>query len=123
MGVRSATRSQILVALRRWMPNVSVRKLGDMLDRAKLVELDVKGAPPATLAFGLVLDGTVRVTVEGGDTRWVGPGEVFGMAQYELNQSDNHVLLRSTTKTAHYLAFSHADVATHGLVRRTRPPT
>jgi hypothetical protein len=123
VGVRSATRSQILVALRRWMPNVSVRKLGDLIDRAKLVELDNKGAPSAILAFGLVLDGTIRVMVEGGDTRWVGPGEVFGMAQYQLSQGDMRLLLTSTTKTAHYLAFTHANVATQGLVRRAPPLT
>lgn len=118
MGVRNASRSQILVALRRSMPNVSVRRLGDLIDRAKLVELEGKEAPTVPLAFGLVLDGTVRVTAEGADTRWVGPGEVFGMAQYEIYHTDTRISLTSTTKKAHYLAFSHEDLVMQGLTRR-----
>lgn len=114
MGTRSATRSQILVTLRRWMPNASVRRLGDLLDRAKLIELEGKASPTTQLAFGLVLDGTLRVAVEGGETRWVRPGEVFGMAQYELNHEDHRLTVTKTTKTAQFLAFSHADIVMQG---------
>ena len=115
---RRATRSQILVALRRSMPNVSVRRLGDLIDRAKLIELNNKDSLTATVAFGFVLDGTVRVAMEGAETRWVGPGELFGMARYDLDHRDHHVELTSTTKTAHYLAFSDAEMDIEGFLGR-----
>lgn len=37
MGTRTAKRSQMLVALRRWMPNASLRRIGDLLDQAKVI--------------------------------------------------------------------------------------
>lgn len=112
MGTQSATRSQMLVALRRWMPNASLRRIGDILDQAKVITVEGKAEYSTSLAFGMVLDGTLRVAMEGGETRWIGPGDVFGMAQYELNRVDSAArLMGTTTKTVRYLAFSHADIA------------
>jgi hypothetical protein len=111
MGTQSATRSQMMVALRRWMPNASLRRIGDLLDQAKVMTMEGKSELSTSLAFGLVLEGTMRVTVEGGETRWIGPGEVFGIGRYQLNRADAPTLLTNTTKSARYLAFSHADIA------------
>jgi len=119
MGTKSATRSQMLVALRRWMPNASLRRIGDLLDQAKVVTVEAKGETWTSIAFGMVLDGTLRVAREGGEARFIGPGEVFGMAQYELNRFDSPVVLSGATKTTRYLAFSHADVASFDSARRS----
>ena len=117
MGAQRATRSQMLVELRRWLPNASLRKLGDMIDGAKLVVIEGQSESSTSLAFGLVLDGRLRVTAEGAETRWVGPGEIFGMIQYAMHRMDAPVLLTSTTNTVRYLAFSHDDVAKRGYAR------
>jgi hypothetical protein len=79
--------------------------------------MESKAKSSTALAFGLVLEGMVGVTIADGETRWVGPGEVFGMIQYELNRGNTPVLLTSTTRPVHYLAFSHEDVAMGGFAR------
>jgi hypothetical protein len=88
-----------------------------MVDGAQLLTLDAQKDAPASLAFGLVLKGTLRVTADSGETRWVGPGDMFGMTQYELNPGDNSLLLRSTITAVSYLAFSAEHVAKQGFAR------
>lgn len=121
MGTRTATRSQMLVALRRWMPNASIRRIGDLLDQAKVISVEAKSEYSTSIAFGMVLDGTLRISMEGSEPRWIGPGEVFGMAQYELNRFDSAVRLEGTTKPVRYLAFSHADIASLDPARQRSP--
>lgn len=112
MGTQSVNRAQVLIALRRSLPNMSLRRLGDLVDSAKLVTVSGKKESVASLAFGLVLDGTLRVTMEGAPTRWVGPGEVFGASLYEHQKIDNPVKLAGSSNTVRYLAFSHATMET-----------
>lgn len=116
MGTEHTTRPQILLALRRWKPRMSLRRLGDMINGAQLHVVEAKTESSAMLAFGIVLDGTLLVRI--GEEQWLlGPGEVFGMSQYAVKEGNSPVSLRSTTGTVRYLGFSHDDVATLGFAR------
>jgi len=119
MGLRKATRSQALIALRQWMPNKSIRRLGDMIDKAELLTLQASPAPklPPSLAFGLVQDGMLRVTANG-ETRSVGPGQVFEVPE-EQPGGVPQVSLALTTNTVRYWAFSRESVESMGFVRRS----
>lgn len=123
MANQAMTRSQLLVTLRHWLPNASLRRLGDLVDSANVVTLE-KPAPdkqtvPAKvpLAFGVVLQGTLRVTIEGEGTRWVRPGDIFGMTRYQTTRQDALASLVCATPTVQILSFTMNDVSGFGYVR------
>lgn len=122
MGIRTATRSQLLMTLRRWMPTMSLRRLGDVLDGAKLVTIEGNSESTATAAFGLVLEGMLHVAVEGENSRWVGPGEIFGMTTYRFSGKDSAMSLSARTQTVRYLAFSQSELTTLSFIRRPGSP-
>ena len=125
MGLRRATRSQALIALRQWMPNKSIRRLGDMIDKAELITLQVPPKDqepqppilPPSLAFGVVLEGLLAVTING-EKRWVGPGQVFEVPA-EVAGGKSPISLALATNTVRYWAFSRETVAGMGFVRRS----
>jgi|GEM_PF-6509961 hypothetical protein len=106
MGRRTATRTHVLVALRRYKPNMSLRRLGDLIDSATLEEVKGDVVSEGSLAFGIVRDGLLRVTVDG-ETQWVGPGEVFGISQYLLKSGNYQMKITGMQPANHYLAFTH----------------
>ncbi len=122
MGAQSATRSQMLMTLRNRMPNASLRRIGDMLNNANVLALEkpktetTQSQTFLSVAFGLVLEGTLRVH-EGGETRWVRPGELFGMNQYQQTGKEASISVTCATQAVRVLVFSSADVANMGLIR------
>jgi hypothetical protein len=120
MGAQTATRAQVLVALRRWKPNMSLRRLGDLIDSGKLMSVKGDHEIPASLAFGVVIEGAMRIKVEDAPWRWVGPGETFGTSEYELTPRDMPVTIVGVSNTTRYLAFAHDSV--EGLNFSARAP-
>jgi len=128
MGLRRATRAQALIALRQWMPNQSIRRLGDMIDQAELITLQAPPPPkpqepapspklPPSLAFGLVLEGLLGVTING-EKRWVGPGQLFEVPSNPQGDK-TPISLALATNTVRYWAFSRETVTSMGFVRRS----
>ncbi len=116
MATQQITKPQLLLTLRQHFPHMSLRRVGDMIQGATLHVLEPNVDWPASLAFGIPLDGTLYVTM-GEEKSIVRPGEIFGMSQYEQNGGDSTVRLKSTIKTVHYLAFSHGTIESLGSAR------
>jgi len=85
---------------------MSLRRLGDLIDSATLEEVKGDVVSEGSLAFGIVRDGLLRVTVDG-ETQWVGPGEVFGISQYLLKSGNYQMKITGMQPANHYLAFTH----------------
>lgn len=122
MAIRTATRSQLLMTLRRWMPGTSLRRLGDVLSSAKLVTVEGNAESMTTAAFGLVVQGTLQVKVEGEGSHWVGPGEIFGISQYQFSGKDAAMVLSARVQTVRYLAFSQSTLRTLNFIRKPSSP-
>ncbi len=122
MAIRTATRSQLLMTMRRWMPAMSLRRLGDILSDATLVTVESNAESVTTAAFGLVVEGTLQVRVEGEGSHWVGPGEIFGISQYQFSGKDAAMVLSARAQPVRYLAFSQSTLRTLNFIRRPSSP-
>lgn len=122
MAIRTATRSQLLMTLRRSMPGTSLRRLGDVLSSAKLVTVESNAKSMTTAAFGLVVQGNLQVTIEGEGSHWVGPGEIFGISRYQFSGKDAAMVLNARAQTVHYLAFSQSTLRTMNFIRQPSSP-
>jgi hypothetical protein len=116
MATQQMTKPHLLLALRQHYPQMSLRRIGDMIRGATLEVVEPNEDWSASMAFGIPLDGTLYVK-SGEEQLFVRSGEVFGMNQYTLKRSNSAVLLRSTIKTVRYLAFSHGHVSLLGFAR------
>jgi hypothetical protein len=110
MGTQTANRARVLVALRRWRPNASLRRLGDLMNSAKSMTINGDHAVTAPLPLAIVIYGSLRVKVEDGPWQWVGPGEIFGSSQYETRPIETPVTIVSVSKTAQYLALPYTAI-------------
>ena len=116
------SRAELLKATRRALPHGSWRRLGDIIDAAgQPTDVHVGDEFAETLAFGIVLDGYVRVEIPpGSPERILGPGDLFGFPGHLLSPLLEGEMMTVKSQSHHkakYLKFTsrllHAFHAVH----------
>jgi len=115
MAQGKMTRAELLLALRRAIPGVSVRRLGDLISAGTLSELAAGEKLDADMAFCVVLEGALVVREVDRPPRAIRAGESYGLTRYALSASDGTVKLAAQKSGTRCLAFTHDTLLALGL--------